>query len=69
MARLGMDLRDGSHRKYGAAVANAAATAFPPPLRGRDREGGSNEQGIRRHLVRALIVVSEDEDIEQLYPI
>src|SRR4051794_23945584 len=28
-------------------VAKASATAFPPPLRGRDREGGRTRQGSR----------------------
>ncbi len=33
----------------GEAAAKASATGFPPPLRGRDREGGNNGRRTRKH--------------------
>src|SRR5262245_55764035 len=44
---LGTDLRImESRRGHDVAAANVRAAAFPPPLRGRDREGGSYKHRI-----------------------
>src|SRR5712672_2938096 len=39
-----MGAGDGTHKSVLATDANVAALAFPPPLWGRDREGGSRER-------------------------
>jgi len=48
-------------REFVASVAKVDATAFPPPLWGRDRERGTGEQEIQRHFAG----VSMLEDVEQ----
>ncbi len=64
-------------------VVRGSATRFPPPLRGRDREGGNNEHRTRSHppphpspsrgegadRVRGSLCVSSDRTIDALLPL